>query len=76
MIRGITLFICTECKKVFWAPDVEYGAMAYSVPMPCKRCGSRLTLPIFQLLAYPVYKGIWETIEREKNDKNDNNENR
>ena len=53
MIRGITLFICTECKKVFWAPD-----------------------PIFQLLAYPVYKGIWETMEREKIDKNDYNENR
>ena len=86
MVRGKTLFICTECKKVFMAPDVEYGAMVapdveygamvYSVPMPCKRCGSRRTLPIFQLLAYPVYKDIWETMEREKNDKNDNNENR
>lgn len=76
MVRGKTLFICTECKKVFMAPDVEYGAMAYSVPMPCKRCGSRRTLPVFQLLTYPVYKGIWETIEREKNEKNDNNENR
>lgn len=31
MVRGKTLFICTECKKVFMAPDVEYGAMAYSV---------------------------------------------
>ena len=46
MIRGTTLFICTECKKVFLAPDVEYGAMAYSVPMPCERCGSRRTMPM------------------------------
>ena len=64
MVRGKTLFICTECKKVFMAPDVEYGAMVYSVPMPCKRCGSRRTLPVFQLLAYPVYKGIWEADAR------------
>lgn len=46
MIRGTTLFICTECKKVFLAPDVEYDAMAYSVPMPCERCGSRRTMPL------------------------------
>lgn len=46
MIRGITLFICTECKKVFWAPDVEYDAMVYSVPMPCERCGSIRTMPM------------------------------
>lgn len=46
MVRGTTLFICTECKKVFLAPDVEYSAMVYSVPMPCERCGSRRTLPM------------------------------
>ena len=46
MIRGTTLFICTKCKKVFLALDVEYHAMAYSVPMPCERCGSRCTLPM------------------------------
>lgn len=46
MVRGTTLFICTKCKKVFLAPDVEYGAMVYSVPMPCERCGSICTLPM------------------------------
>ena len=46
MLRGTTLFICTECKKVFLAPDVEYNAMALSVPMPCERCGSMRTLPM------------------------------
>ena len=46
MIRGTTLFICTECKKVYLAPDVEYRAMAYSVPIPCERCGSMHTMPL------------------------------
>ncbi len=63
MIRGTTLFICTKCKKVFLAPDIEYGAMVYSVPMPCKRCGSRRTLPVLQLPYYAVYKKIWKTME-------------
>ena len=46
MERGTTLFICTECKKVFLAPDVEYRAMDFSVPMPCERCGSIRTMPL------------------------------
>ena len=46
MVRGTTLFICTQCKKVFLAPDIEYDAMCLSVPMPCERCGSRRTLPM------------------------------
>lgn len=76
MLRGTTLFICTECKKIFWAPDIELGAMVYSVPMPCKRCGSIRTLPLFQLTSYPMYKTIWKTMEKERNNKNDSNENR
>ena len=75
MTRGTTLFICTQCKKVFLAPDIEYGAMAFSVPMPCERCGSIRTLPMKfdffvdsinpdkplerQLRDYAVYKDIW-----------------
>lgn len=46
MIRGTTLFICTQCKKVYLAPDVEYHAMAHSVPMPCERCGGMRTMPL------------------------------
>ncbi len=64
MVRGKTIFICTKCKKVFWAPDIEYGAMVYSMPMPCKRYGSRRTLPLFQLTYYTVYKKIWEVMEK------------
>lgn len=46
MVRGTTLFICTKCKKIFWAPDVEYYATIYSDLMPCKRCGSIRTMPL------------------------------
>lgn len=46
MIRGTTLFICTQCKKAYLAPDVEYHAMAHSVPMPCERCGGMRTMPL------------------------------
>ena len=74
MIRGTTLFICTQCKKVFLAPDVEYHAMALSVPMPCERCGSIRTMPMKglfvdsinpdkpleqQLYLYSMYQDIW-----------------
>ena len=69
MVRGKTIFICTKCKKVFWAPDIEYGAMVYSMPMPCKRCGSRRTLPLFQLTAYPFYKSVWKSLGQQNNEK-------
>ena len=75
MIRGTTLFICTKCKKIFWAPDVEYGATVYSMPMPCKRCGSIRTMPLL-MPHYWFYKGIWKSMEEERNHKNGNNENR
>ena len=57
MTRGTILFICTQCKKVFLAPDIEYGAMFFSVPMPCERCGSIRTLPMeLQFLVTSVIK--------------------
>ncbi len=65
MVRGTTLFICTKCKKLFLAPDIEYGAMVYSRPMPCKRCGSIRTFPVVQPAYYPMYKSIWKTMEKE-----------
>ena len=53
MIHGTILFI----KKVFLAPDIEYGAMFFSVPMPCERCGSIRTLPMeLQFLVTSVIK--------------------
>ena len=29
MIRGHRLFICDDCKKVFWGSDVEYNCMVF-----------------------------------------------
>lgn len=64
MIRGTTLFICTKCKKVFLAPDMEYNATFFSLPIPCKHCGSRRTMPMWHRLAKSVYEKIWETMEK------------
>lgn len=52
----MTLFRCSKCGKFFMAPDVEYYATIYSVPQPCKRCGSIRTLPVLGLLHYHVLK--------------------
>ena len=66
MIRGITIFRCSKCNKIFTAPDAEYCATILSTPMPCPRCGSIRTMP---LLAYlnpfniSIYRKIWETME-------------
>ena len=66
MYRGMNIFRCTQCAKIFVAPDVELGAMVYSVPMPCKRCGSIRTLPIYHIPFKSFYKSIWEDMEKRK----------
>ncbi len=68
MIRGITLFRCTKCGKIFYAPDIELNATIYSVPQPCKRCGSIRTYPLSLLsfLFKSSYKKIWEQMEKNK----------
>ncbi|MCQ2292114.1 MAG: zinc ribbon domain-containing protein [Bacteroidales bacterium] len=43
MIRGKTLFRCSQCGKWFTAVDVEQQATSQSVPTPCPRCGSKCT---------------------------------
>lgn len=43
MLRGITLFKCTECGKHFIAPDIELGATALSAPQKCPKCGDAHT---------------------------------
>ena len=45
MIKGFTLFKCTECGKRFFAPDIELGATCLSTPMKCPKCGSNRTRP-------------------------------
>lgn len=66
MIRGNTIFRCTNCGKIFSAPDVELNATIFSAPQLCKRCGSIRTYPISNILFKSFYKKIWEKMENNK----------
>ena len=67
MLRGMTLFKCTECGKRFIAPDVEYMATAMSMPQPCPKCKSHRTRPS-RLVggSNSQYKVIREKMEKEQ----------
>ena len=67
MLRGMTLFKCTECGKRFIAPDVEYMATTLSMPQPCPKCNSFRTRPS-RLVggSNSQYKVIWEKMEKEQ----------
>lgn len=65
MIRGITLFRCIKCGKIFSVSDIELNATTYSVPQPCKRCGSIRTYPLSSFLSKSSYKKILEKMEKE-----------
>lgn len=41
MLRGTTLFRCPNCGHVFKALDIEDNATAYSMPIPCPKCGTK-----------------------------------
>lgn len=64
MLRGKTIFKCTQCSKIFIALDLEYAATIYSCPQVCKRCGSIRTLPIYHIPFISFYKKIWEDMEK------------
>ena len=78
MLRGMTLFKCTQCGEKFKAPDIEYCATTYSIieycattfsmPQPCPKCGSIRTRPVslFGKVTEEVYRGIWERMEEKK----------
>ena len=74
MIRGYMKFRCDDCNNPFRALDIEYGATAMSVPMPCPNCNSRHTYPhSWHILGfYPlgnrpeVHKRIWERMDKEE----------
>lgn len=76
MIWGTTKFRCSKCNKIFIAPNAEYCASVFSTPVPCPRCGSIRTMPLYAYLNpfnISVYKKIWETMEenmvkRERNE--------
>jgi len=68
MVRGKTLFKCTECGEMFRAEDIEWGATVFSVPQPCPNCGSIRTMPwgLMSFLCKSVYKSIWKQMEERK----------
>ena len=74
MIRGYMTFRCDDCNNTFRALDIEYGATAMSVPMPCPNCNSRHTyIPSLSIFGfYPfgndrdIYKKIWEEMDKEE----------
>ena len=72
MVRGERLFICDDCKKVFWGLDIEYNCTVWSVPVPCPRCGKSHTWPLFDIGGKLVYKSIWKHLEENDDDKNEN----
>ncbi len=66
MLRGMTLFKCTQCGEKFKAPDVEYMATALSMPQPCPKCGSLQTRPAGLLgrLSEGAYRKVWARMEK------------
>lgn len=66
MIHGTILFRCSKCGKLFTAPNIEYIATIYSMPQPCKRCGSIRTYPfsLVSLVGWSFYKNIWKNMEQ------------
>ena len=61
MIRGNTIFRCTDCRKVFIGMDIEWSATVFSTPILCPRCGSKHTLPL--LASKRAYEDIYKTID-------------
>lgn len=64
MIRGNTIFVCTKCKHIFKAPDIEYACTTLSYPAQCPSCGSWHTMPPYGFLNWFIYKEIWAEIDK------------
>ena len=61
MLRGTTTFTCDKCGNKFEAPNMEYMAVALTMPQPCPECGSRHTYPKrFFGLNKAQYIAIWD----------------
>ena len=66
MVRGTTLFKCTECGNHFTAPDIEWMATTMSVPQRCPKCHSIRTRPsrlASVLSSDSMYEKIWQEME-------------
>ncbi len=66
MVRGISLFICTECGHRFKALDIEYHCTVLSTPQKCPNCQSIRTRPVGilgKLFQNKIYESIWKQME-------------
>lgn len=67
MLKGMTLFKCTECGNRFIAPDIELGATVLAAPQKCPKCGSMRTRPSRLVGGSDfMYKGIWSDQKKTK----------
>ena len=71
MLRGLTLFKCTQCGKRFIGLDMEYAATVYTMPLKCPKCGSVRTRPsgLFDWGSDSTYRPIWESMEKRQKEK-------
>ena len=62
MVRGTTLFICTQCGHKFKTADIEYLCTSLSVPQKCPSCQCIRTRPIsiFGIWKNKLYEPIWK----------------
>ena len=67
MLKGMTLFKCTECGNRFIALDVELSATALSAPQKCPKCGGTRTRPS-RLVggSDSLYKCVWSDEKKTK----------
>lgn len=66
MLRGTTIFKCTECENTFRGLDCEWQATIFTAPCKCPQCGSFRTIPLWALLHKHLYENIWKSIEESK----------
>ena len=69
MLRGTITFKCTECENTFRGLDCEWQATIFTAPCKCPQCGSYRTMPLVAFFQKPLYRKIWESIEKTQNQK-------
>lgn len=65
-------FKCTDCGHTFQAPSTLYATTTLPTPQLCPRCGGMRTRPrsfIFCKMYDAIYKGIWNSMQRQKQEK-------
>lgn len=72
MLRGIRIFRCGKCKKIFWGFDTEWHAMVLLAPLKCPKCGSMHTKPLFE--GKGIYEVIWKDLDAKTQSRDNTND--